>query len=150
VTALTAADESFHSDTVSTAQQAVVVPATLQAEAFTAMRGVQLENCSDTGGGQNVGHVDPDDYIEFRIHVIAPGAFGIDYRLASANGSSGFEVWVDGVRVLDALPVPNTGGWQNWLTLSGAPFTLTAGEHTLRLRSVGKEWNLNWLAVKAR
>lgn len=150
VTALTGADESFHSDAVSTALQAVPVPATLQAEAFTAMQGVQLESCSDTGGGQNVGHFDPEDHIEFRIHVTAAGTFAIDYRLASAAGSSGFEVWVDGVRVLDAMPVPNTGGWQSWVTVSGAPFALTAGEHTLRLRSVGKEWNLNWLAVTPR
>jgi len=150
VTSLTAANESYYSDPVSTAIQYVVVPATLEAEAFTAMSGIQLENASDTGGGQNVGHFDPDDYIEFKIRVATAGNFSIDYRLATPNGSTGFEVWIDGVKAVDAMAVPNTGGWQTWVTQTSATFAMTAGNHTLRLKSVGKEWNLNWLKVKAQ
>lgn len=150
VTAVTAANESYYSDAASTTVTAVAVPALLQAEAFTAMSGVQLEACTDTGGGQDVGYFDPDDYIEFKISVAAAGNFTLDYRLATANGSTGFEVWVDGVKTLDAMAVPNTGGWQTWVTQTSLPFALSAGTHTLRLKSVGKEWNLNWLAVNAR
>ncbi|MFG6462536.1 cellulase family glycosylhydrolase [Roseateles sp. DXS20W] len=150
VTAVTAANESYYSDAASTTLQAVAVPATIQAEAFTAMSGVQLENCSDTGGGQDVGHFDPDDWIEFKISVATAGNFTIDYRLATANGSTGFEVWVDGVKAVNVMAVPNTGGWQTWITQTSAPFAMTAGNHTLRLKSVGKEWNLNWLKVNAQ
>lgn len=150
VTSLTAVNESFYSDTVSTTVQYVPVPATLQAEAFTAMSGVELENCSDTGGGQDVGHFDPDDYIEFKISIATAGSFTIDYRLATANGSTGFEVWVDGAKAVDVMAVPNTGGWQTWVTQTSAPFVMTAGNHTLRLKSIGKEWNLNWLKVNAQ
>lgn len=147
VTALTAANESYYSDAASTTIAHVPVPATLQAEAFTAMSGVQLENCSDTGGGQNVGHFDAGDYIEFKISIATASTFTLDYRLASANGSTGFEVWVDGVKAVDAMAVPNTGGWQRWVTQGSAPFAMAAGNRTLRLKSVGKEWNLNWLIV---
>ncbi len=150
VTAVTAANESYYSDAASTTLQAVAVPATIQAEAFTAMSGVQLEACSDTGGGQDVGHFDPDDWIEFKISVATAGNFTIDYRLATANGSTGFEVWVDGVKAVNVMAVPNTGGWQTWVTQTSAPFAMTAGNHTLRLKSVGKEWNLNWLKVNAQ
>lgn len=150
VTAVTAANESYYSEAASTTLQAVAVPATLQAEAFTAMSGVQLESSSDTGGGQNVGHFDPDDWIEFKISVATAGNFTIDYRLATANGSTGFEVWVDGVKAVDVMAVPSTGGWQTWVTQTSAPFAMTAGNHTLRLKSVGKEWNLNWLKVNAQ
>ncbi|GGY41678.1 cellulase family glycosylhydrolase [Pseudoduganella albidiflava] len=150
VTALTAADESFHSDVASTSIKHVPVPATLQAEDFTAMSGVQTETCSDTGGGQNVGHFDADDYVEYKISVATAGNFTIDYRVATASGSTGFEVWVDGVKAVGAMPVPSTGGWQTWSTQTSVPFAMTAGEHTLRLKSVGKEWNLNWLKVNAR
>lgn len=150
VTALTAANESFYSDAVSTTLQYVPVPATIQAEAFTAMSGIELENCSDAGGGQDVGHFDPDDYIEFKINVATAGQFTLDYRLATANGSTGFEVWVDGVKAVNVMAVPNTGGWQAWVTQTSAPFAMTAGNHTLRLKSIGKEWNLNWLKVNAQ
>jgi endoglucanase len=150
VTAVTAADESFYSDVASTSIKSVAVPATLQAEAFTAMSGVETETASDTGGGQDVGHFDADDYVEYKISVATAGKFTIDYRLATANGSTGFEVWVDGVKALGAMAVPNTGGWQTWITQTSSPFAMTAGEHTLRLKSVGKEWNLNWLKVNAQ
>ncbi|WP_457390779.1 cellulase family glycosylhydrolase [Roseateles sp. P5_E1] len=150
VTALTAANESYYSDAASTAVLAVPVPATLQAEAFTGMNGVQTETCTDTGGGQDVGYFDPDDYIEFKINVAAAGNFTIDYRLASANGSTGFEVWVDGAKAVDVMAVPNTGGWQTWATQTSTPFAMAAGNHTLRLKSIGKEWNLNWLKVNAQ
>lgn len=149
-TAVTAANESYYSDAASTTLQYVAVPATIQAETFTAMSGVELENCSDTGGGQDVGHFDPDDWIEFKISVATAGNFTIDYRLATANGSTGFEVWVDGVKAVNVMAVPNTGGWQTWVTQTSAPFAMTAGNHTLRLKSVGKEWNLNWLKVNAQ
>jgi endoglucanase len=150
VTAVTAADESFYSDVASTTVKYVPVPATLQAEAFTAMSGVETESSSDTGGGQDVGHFDPDDYVEYKIAVATAGNFTIDYRLATANGSTGFEVWVDGVKAVGVMAVPNTGGWQTWITQTSAPFAMTAGNHTLRLKSVGKEWNLNWLKVNAQ
>jgi endoglucanase len=150
VTSLTAANESYYSEAASTTIQSVPVPAILQAEAFTAMSGVQLESCNDTGGGQDVGYFDPDDYIEFKINVAAAGNFTIDYRLATANGSTGFEVWLDGAKAVDAMAVPNTGGWQTWVTQTSTPFAMTAGNHTLRLKSIGKEWNLNWLKVNAQ
>lgn len=150
VTALAAANESFYSDVASTSIKYVAVPATLQAEAFTAMSGVQTETSSDTGGGQNVGHFDADDYVEYKISVAKAGTFTIDYRLATANGSTGFEVWVDGVKAVNAMAVPNTGGWQTWVTQTSVPFPMSAGDHTLRLKSVGKEWNLNWLRVNAQ
>jgi len=150
VTALTAANESYYSEAASTTLQPVPVPGLIQAETFTAMSGVQLENCSDNGGGQNVGYFDPDDYIEFKIQVATAGSFSIDYRLASGAGSTGFEVWVDGAKALDVMAVPNTGGWQAWVTQTSAAFPLAAGNHTLRLKSIGKEWNLNWLRLNAQ
>ncbi|WP_073213233.1 cellulase family glycosylhydrolase [Massilia sp. CF038] len=150
VTAVAAANESFYSDVASTTIKSVAVPATLQAEAFTAMSGIQTETCSDTGGGLNLGHFDADDYVEYKISIATAGNFTIDYRVASANGSAGFEVWVDGVKAVGAMAVPNTGGWQTWVTQTSVPVALTTGEHTLRLKSVGKEWNLNWLKVSAQ
>ena len=150
VTALTGVNESFYSDPASTTAQYVAVPATIEAETFTAMSGVELEACSDSGGGQDVGHFDPDDWIEFKISVATGGRFTLDYRLASANGSTGFEIWVDGTKAVDLMAVPNTGGWQSWVTQTSAPFTMAAGNHTLRFKSVGKEWNLNWFKVNAQ
>lgn len=148
VAAVTANDEGYKSSLVNTALTYVPVPAKLEAEKYTGTSGTQLEDCSDTGAGKDVGYFDPDDYIEFKIDVAAAGNYTIDYRLATANGSTGFEVLIDGNKV-DGMEVPNTGGWQTWKTYTGTSFALTAGKHTLRFRSIGKEWNINWFEMKA-
>ena len=150
VSAVTAVNESFYSDSAATTLKYVPVPGLIKADTFTDMSGVQLEACSDTGGGQDVGHFVPGDYIEFKISVAIAGNFTLDYRLATANGSTGFEIWVDGAKALDVMAVPNTGGWQAWVTLTSMPFAMTAGNHTLRFKSIGKEWNLNWFKVNAQ
>ena len=148
VTATTASDESFQSDNVHTALSFVSVPAKIEAESFTAMSGLQLETCADAGGGQDVGYFDPADYMEFKITVATAGNFTIDYRLATANGSTGFNVLVDGV-IVDTQVVPVTGGWQTWITQTSPSIALTAGNHAVRFTSIGKEWNINWFQIKA-
>lgn len=148
ITAKNAVAESYGSTQVHTQLLYTPVPAKIEAEAFSGMSGVQLEDCTDTGGTKDVGYFDPSDWIEFQIKVETAGNFTIDYRLATANGSTGFEVLIDD-QVVDTQSVPNTGGWQTWITQTGNSFAMSAGNHTLRFRSVGKEWNINWFEIKA-
>ncbi|WP_235425596.1 cellulase family glycosylhydrolase [Cellvibrio mixtus] len=139
--------EGYTSEQANTPLLYLPVPAKIEAEKFTAMSGVQTENTGDTGGGLNVGHFESGDYIEFKIKAETGGSYTIDYRLASQTGSTGFEALIDGV-VVDTQTLAATGGWQTYITQTSASFALTEGNHTLRLRSVGKEWNLNWIEIK--
>jgi glucan 1,3-beta-glucosidase len=148
VTAVDAEDESYRSDEAANKINYTALPGKVEAEAYTSMSGIQLEDCSDAGAGKDVGHFEADDYIEFKVSVATAGNFTIDYRLATANGSTGFEVLIDNAKV-DAFAVPNTGGWQTWKTYTSPSFALTAGNHTLRFKSIGKEWNINYFEVKA-
>lgn len=148
VSATDAEDESYRSDEAANKINYTALPGKVEAELYTSMVGIELEDCSDTGGGKDVGHFETDDYIEFKVSVAAAGNFTIDYRLATANGSTGFEVLIDGVKV-DAFAVPNTGGWQSWKTYTSPSFAMTVGNHTLRFKSIGKEWNINYFDVKA-
>lgn len=148
VSATDAEDESYRSDEAANKINYTALPGKVEAEAYSSMSGIQLEDCSDTGGSKDVGYFEPDDYIEFKVSVATAGNFTIDYRLATANGSTGFEVLIDGVKV-DGMAVPNTGGWQSWKTYTSPSFAMTAGNHTLRFKSIGKEWNINYFDVKA-
>jgi hypothetical protein len=127
------------------------IPGTIEAEQFSNMNGIQIETSTDsgggTGGGLNIGYVDPGDWLEYNIDVQTAGTYTIEYRLASLPGSSGFRVLADGVQV-DQEFVPSTGGWQNWITRSDT-VNLSAGPQTLRIEAVGREWNLNWLRLTA-
>jgi hypothetical protein len=119
---------------------------TYQAEDWDEAGDVQLEDTEDEGGGQNVGYIDPGDFLQYTITAPADGSYYIDYRLASSGGSDGFELSIDGV-VVDIQTLADTGGWQNWITQSGAEFEMTAGQHTARFDFVGGAINFNWFKV---
>lgn len=127
------------------------VPGIIEAEQFSNMNGIQIETSTDsgggTGGGLNIGYVDPGDWLEYNIDVATAGTYTIEYRLASLPGSTGFRVLADGVQI-DQQFVPSTGGWQNWITRTDT-VNLNAGPQTLRLDAVGREWNLNWIRFTA-
>jgi beta-glucosidase len=127
------------------------VPGIIEAEQFSNMNGIQIETSTDsgggTGGGLNIGYVDPGDWLEYNIDVATAGTYTIEYRLASLPGSTGFRVLADGVQI-DEQFVPSTGGWQNWITRTDT-VNLNAGQQTLRLDAVGREWNLNWIRFTA-
>ena len=127
------------------------VPGIIEAEQFSNMNGIQIETSTDsgggTGGGLNIGYVDPGDWLEYNIDVQAAGTYTIEYRLASLPGSSGFRVLADGIQI-DQQFVPSTGGWQSWITRTDSVY-LNAGPQTLRFDAVGREWNLNWIRLTA-
>jgi beta-glucosidase len=133
----------------STGQPSVVfsVPGTIEAEQFAAMNGVQTEASTDSGGGtggsMNVGYIDIGDWLEYNIDVQTPGQYLIEYRLASNTGSNGFITLSDGTEI-DSQSVPNTGGWQSWITQS-ATVDLPSGTQTLRINALGPQWNINWI-----
>lgn len=139
--------EGRRSGVVHTALPSVTVPARIEAEDYAAMSGIQTENCGDAGGGLNLGFFDPEDFIEFNISVEAAGGYTIDYRLASESGSQGFEVLI-GDRMVDRQTVPATGGWQTYATVSSSVLALEPGAYTVRFRSIGAQWNINWFEIK--
>ena len=79
---------------------------------------VVLENTSDTGGGNNIGYIDYGDWMEYDFTIADAGNYELALRVASQYGSSlASKVLLDDVFV-DQVAVPNTGGWQNWQTVS--------------------------------
>ena len=125
----------------------VPVPAKIQAEDFTAENGTQLENTSDVGGGQNVGWLSSGDWLEYRISVPTTGNYTFDYRLAATSSGKKIDL-MKGSTLLHTVTVPNTGGWQNWQTVSQIA-ALTAGQYTIRLTTTTGSWNINWLDIKS-
>lgn len=138
--------ESARSLEVRTAAPAFMIPARIQAEGYADMNGIQTEQCGDAGGGLNLGYFDIGDTVDFRIRVDRPSEYSAMYRVASLEGSAGFEILVDG-RVVDRIEVPATGEWQDYVTIKGRAITLGAGEHNLSIRAIGPGWNINWFEL---
>lgn len=143
ITAVDVQDSSYDSNEVVTGSRIVSIPGIVQAENWTEMSGFTVEATSDTGGGNNTGFADAGDWLEYTVNISEAGSYLVEYRLATETGSDGFTVKIND-ELIDTVTVPATGGWQTWVTQSKI-VTLPAGEHTLRLHSVGSAWNLNWI-----
>jgi beta-glucanase (GH16 family) len=126
------------------------VPATIQAESYCTSNGVQLENTQDpNGGGQNVGWIDANDYMVYRVNVPTAGSYKIQYRVASQNGGGSirFEK-AGGSPVFGTIAVPPTGGWQSWQTISH-DVNLSAGDQELAITAAAGGFNINWFSISA-
>ena len=63
--------------------------------------GVNVESCSDIGGGQNVGSTDAGDYMLYHnIYVEDAGTYQFRLRVASNNTDGGVEGSPDGVTIV--------------------------------------------------
>jgi endoglucanase len=120
----------------------------IQAEAYSAMSGIQTENTSDAGGGQNVGWQDNNDWMDYSVNVIAAGTYAVNFRVASMFTGAQFQLRNASGSVLATVTVPNTGSFQSWQTVS-ASVTLPAGQQTLRIITTNANggWNINWFEI---
>ncbi|MDG1693420.1 MAG: carbohydrate-binding protein [Porticoccaceae bacterium] len=116
----------------------------LEAEDYDAMSGIDLETTTDTGGGQNIGWIDKDDWVEYTVFIPSTGDYLIEYRVAGEYDSLGFDVKLDGV-LIDNQALNNPGGWQDWATQSRIVRGLTKGEKTMRLDFIDGPINTNWI-----
>ncbi|ACE83197.1 glucan endo-1,3-beta-glucanase, putative, glu81A [Cellvibrio japonicus Ueda107] len=119
----------------------------VQAEAFTAMSGVQTEATTDTGGGQNVSYIDTGDWMAYAdITIPATGSYRIEYRVASPAGAALSADLNAGAIQLGNVAVPATGGWQTWTTVNHT-VTLNAGTYAFGIFAQQSGWNINWFRI---
>ena len=122
----------------------------IQAESFSSMSGVQTENCTDTGGGLDVGFINNGDWCAYTNVDFGTNTSIISVRIASNTSGGNIQVRADAANgpLLAAIAVPGTGGWQIWQTLSAS--ISANGVHTLFLMFTGGSgylFNLNWFQL---
>ncbi|MET0533363.1 MAG: carbohydrate-binding protein [Steroidobacter sp.] len=133
---------STHSDIAFWMNYQPTVGSTIEAEHFTAHRGTRIEVTSDPQGGDfNSSYLDNTDYMTYRINVPQTGTYRLEYRVASPTGGTVI-LGRDGTD-LAVTGVPNTGGYQNWQTIS-TTVSLQAGTQSLTVYVQAGGWNLNW------
>ena len=109
---------------------------------------VDVEPTADAGGGYDVGWIDPGEWLEYTVNVPDPSAiYSIQARVASTAAGQ-MRVRLDGT-VLGVVSIPNTGGWQNWqtVTLTNVPIAGGSGAGALRLEMLTGGFNLNWIEL---
>jgi methionine-rich copper-binding protein CopC len=112
---------------------------------------VDIQGTSDSGGGYNVGWIAPTEWLNYTVNVAASGTYQLSLRVASSGQGGKFHVDFGGVNATGTLTIPNTGGWQNWQTIT-TNVHLTAGQQIMQVDwdtngASGYVGNLNWVTV---
>ena len=125
------------------------IPGLVEAEDFFSMSGIQTESCADIGGGLNVGYIEANDNMVYKVDIANPGVYTFKYRVASVVAGKSFHLQLKEESTWTKLHVVSfdaTGGYQEWITVKDTAI-LPAGKQTLRILAKTNEFNLNWFEI---
>lgn len=123
------------------------IPGKIEAENYTVNNGLSSEDCSDTGGGKDIGYTDVNDYLEYLVYISTGGTYSVDVRYATPDQTAKveFSLYDENVKtVLTSVDLPQTGDFQMWSTKT-ATLNLPSGIHTLRYTVLTPRFNTNYL-----
>ncbi|MDD5688208.1 MAG: DUF2961 domain-containing protein [Elusimicrobia bacterium] len=118
--------------------------------------GVDIEECTDIGGGYDVGYVVPTEWLEYSINVNETAEYQIIMRGAIDGIASPFHLEFGShggtaYRTTPLVSIPNTGGWQTWTDVEvSSNVVLTAGNQIMKLvlDTGAGEYNGNFNYIK--
>jgi hypothetical protein len=92
---------------------------------------IKIEPCSE--GGYDLYGFNQDDFVTYSVDVQADGLYTFAARVSAPNSMGLFKLQLDGADATDWIPVPSTGGTQNWTNVTQPGLFLPAGPHYIRL-----------------
>jgi hypothetical protein len=109
--------------------------------------GVDLESCSDTGCGYDLGWTSTGQWFRYTVNVASAGTYTVSFRVAAPSAvTDAFHIAdTSGNNLSGSVNVPATGGWQDWTTVT-ASVQLSAGQQTLAVDQDSGGWNIRYLA----
>jgi poly(3-hydroxybutyrate) depolymerase len=111
---------------------------------------VDIETCTDAGGGYNLGYATAGEWLEYTVNVAATGNYKLDLRVACNGDGRTISLAMDGINVASNITIPNTTGWQTWTTTTINNVPLTAGQHVLRLTIGATSYvNINYMTFSS-
>lgn len=119
----------------------ISVPGKVEAEAFFEMAGIDTENCSDLGGGLNVGWIEPGDYMKYYIEVVGSGDYRLTARIAGFNSGTLHFIFDENLETNVSFSATN--GWQSWQDFN-TTVHLEAGTHVMKAFASSDGYNINY------
>jgi hypothetical protein len=111
--------------------------------------GVDIEAVSGdaTGGNYNIGWTQAGEWLRYDVSIAANALYDIGVRVATPFANGRYRIRIDGIDVTGLIAVPNTGGFQSWLTLVVTNVPLAAGNRVLELAIEGDAANYNYITI---
>src|SRR5580658_8255756 len=118
--------------------------------------GVDLETTSDTtdttgaGAAYDLGWTSSGQSFRYTVNSAGAGTYTVSLRVASPSGvTDGLHIAnLAGTNLSGNINVPDTGGWQDWTTVT-ATVSLPAGTQTLVVDQDNGGWNVHSMSFAA-
>jgi GH35 family endo-1,4-beta-xylanase len=111
---------------------------------------VDIETCTDAGGGYNIGYGTNGEWLEYTVNVQTTGNYDMDIRVACNGDGRTISFAMDNTTFANNMAIPNTAGWQTWTTTSVKSIPLTAGQKVMRMTIGATDYvNLNYVKFTA-
>jgi hypothetical protein len=106
--------------------------------------GVDLEACSDTGCGDDIGWTGTGQWFRYTVKVATARTYTVTLRLSSPSGVSDalHIASSSGANLSGSVSAPDTGGWQTYATAT-VSVALPAGQQTLTIYQDNGGWNIH-------
>ncbi|GAX23123.1 hypothetical protein FisN_33Lh011 [Fistulifera solaris] len=119
----------------------------IAADNFVLLHGAELQTSSE--GLENIGWLDPSDYVIYNIQLPYSETYDFKARISSPEGQGAFQIMNNETMQIYAKisSFPKTGDWQIWETISNV-VQFPGGALTLRLVPVQEGWNMLWLSFE--
>lgn len=110
---------------------------------------VDLETCTDVGGGYNIGFATAGEWLEYSTNVANAGLYDIDLRVACNGEGRTLLLSMNGSPIGGTLSVPNTGAWQTWTTVTIKGVQLMSGPQILKMTMGASDYvNINYIQFR--
>ena len=113
-----------------------------KSNAYRTTEGVDIEACTDAGGGFNVDYTVTGEWMEYLVNIATAGDYIVKLRTATMMTGGNMQLMLDDYPIGTVMNTASTGGWQTFTDVV-ATITLPAGKHLLRLSMHASDININ-------
>jgi|GEM_PF-6340573 len=106
---------------------------------------VDIEAIAGREGEYNVAYILQGEWLEYTVDVQSTDMYNLDIRVAADGNGKQFHIEMDGKDVTGPITLPNTGGWQNWETITLNGIYLSEGRHIMRIAFDVSYMNIDYL-----
>ena len=103
-----------------------------------------VEVCSDEMGGYSLGDFLNGEWVEYTVNILKTDVYNLELRIATLMTGTAISFEMGGTPITGIITIPNTGGWQNWQTITVNGIPLTAGKNVLRINCHVQCPNINY------
>ncbi len=120
----------------------------IEAESYDSQSGVIRDNSDVASGGQYVGWIDTDDYMEYILYVPETADYTATFRVASESAAGQIKLYGKLIIPYTTIDLPVTGDWQTWTSVTTNSFSLPSGVYTFKVRASIGGFNLDYFEFK--